>query len=271
MTHCAHRLRVRAGHLTATGPVTPACSHDRWGRAEAARTALGEALVMRRRTRVRFPPPPPRGSPRKAGFVSPNPVIEEKPRSTPVSPRRARSDDRALRAFGVGRAVAPWATLGRRLHRYLRVCPAGDAGPGAPVQGTIRSWMRRGSSRSTSADPSSTTPTASRWCRSTGSARGRGCPGHSTGPSSARRAAARVTRTPRSRRLRATGRELYLLRGRGLAGCGTSSPPCWRIPSVDFSDRGSRSAVLLAASSACVPLARRSIPVADDLALRSVG
>src|SRR3954468_810471 len=62
MTHCAHRLRVRAGHLTATGPVTPTCSHDRWGRAEAARTALGEALDWRRRTRVRFPPPPPRGA-----------------------------------------------------------------------------------------------------------------------------------------------------------------------------------------------------------------
>src|SRR6476469_1626907 len=53
MTHCARRSRARAGHLTATGPVTPTCSHDRWGRVEAARTALGEALVLRRRTRVR--------------------------------------------------------------------------------------------------------------------------------------------------------------------------------------------------------------------------
>src|SRR5215218_8026823 len=58
MTHRTHRLRVRAGHLTATGPVTPTRSHERWGRAEAARTALGEALVIHRRTRVRFPPPP---------------------------------------------------------------------------------------------------------------------------------------------------------------------------------------------------------------------
>src|SRR5215203_4052000 len=59
MTHCARRSRTRAGHQTATGPVTPTCLHDRWGRAEATRTALGEALVVRRRTRVRFPPPPP--------------------------------------------------------------------------------------------------------------------------------------------------------------------------------------------------------------------
>src|ERR671932_1423419 len=76
MTHRARRSRARQGHLTATGPVTPTCSWDRWGRAETERTALGEALVMRRRTRVRFPPPPP----------------------TPVPPRRARSADRALRA-----------------------------------------------------------------------------------------------------------------------------------------------------------------------------
>src|ERR1700712_3914695 len=59
MTHCTHRSRVRAGHQTVTGPVTPTCSWDRWGRAETRRTALGEALVLRRRTRVRFPPPPP--------------------------------------------------------------------------------------------------------------------------------------------------------------------------------------------------------------------
>src|SRR4051794_36255456 len=59
MTHCTYRSRVRVGHQTATGPVTPTCSWDRWGRAETERTALGEALVMRRRTRVRFPPPPP--------------------------------------------------------------------------------------------------------------------------------------------------------------------------------------------------------------------
>jgi hypothetical protein len=59
MTHCARRSRARVGHQTATGPVTPTRSHERWGRAETARTALGEALVMHRRTRVRFPPPPP--------------------------------------------------------------------------------------------------------------------------------------------------------------------------------------------------------------------
>src|SRR3954452_12513719 len=61
MTHRACRSRARTGHLTATGPVTPTRSRDRWGRAEAQRTALGEALVLRRRTRVRFPPPPPLG------------------------------------------------------------------------------------------------------------------------------------------------------------------------------------------------------------------
>src|SRR5215213_8628538 len=59
MTHYAYRSRVRVGHQTATGPVTSTCLHDRQGRAEATQTALGEALVMRRRTRVRFPPPPP--------------------------------------------------------------------------------------------------------------------------------------------------------------------------------------------------------------------
>src|SRR3954447_23401397 len=59
MTHRACRSRARTGHLTATGPVTPTRSRDRWGRAETQRTALGEALVIRRRTRVRFPPPPP--------------------------------------------------------------------------------------------------------------------------------------------------------------------------------------------------------------------
>ena len=61
MTHRARRSRARTGHRTATGPVTPACPCDRWGRAETQRTALGEALDWRRRTRVRFPPPPPRG------------------------------------------------------------------------------------------------------------------------------------------------------------------------------------------------------------------
>src|SRR3954447_15932580 len=77
MTHRACRSRARTGHRTATGPVTPTCSWDRWGRAETERTALGEALVMRRRTRVRFPPPPlwglgemPGSSWRKAGATA---------------------------------------------------------------------------------------------------------------------------------------------------------------------------------------------------------
>src|SRR5690349_21453333 len=68
MTHRARRSRARSGHRTATGPVTPTRSHERWGRVETERTALGEALVVRRRTRVRFPPPPLRGSWRNAGI-----------------------------------------------------------------------------------------------------------------------------------------------------------------------------------------------------------
>src|SRR3954463_14879035 len=66
MTHRACRSRARTGQITATGPVTSTCLHDRWGRVEATQTALGEALAIRRRTRVRFPPPPPlrcRGTP----------------------------------------------------------------------------------------------------------------------------------------------------------------------------------------------------------------
>src|SRR3954451_20794937 len=79
MTHRACRSRARAGHLTATGPVTPSCPQDRWGRAEARWTALGEALVMRRRTRVRFPPPPPQGLRRFRGDSSQN---DEPPRTS---------------------------------------------------------------------------------------------------------------------------------------------------------------------------------------------
>src|SRR6185437_8484147 len=56
--HLGDRSRITEGHLTATGPVTPACSEDRWGRVETSRAAPGEALSNRRRTRVRFPPPP---------------------------------------------------------------------------------------------------------------------------------------------------------------------------------------------------------------------
>src|SRR3954471_18104483 len=98
MTHRARRSRVRAGHRTATGPVTATRPCDRWGRAEAKRTALGEALGVRRRTRVRFPPPPLKGSPRKAGFVSPNPVLGENPPPDPpcVRERLARLPSAAL-------------------------------------------------------------------------------------------------------------------------------------------------------------------------------
>src|SRR6185437_16715723 len=61
--HLGDRSRVTEGHLTAAGPVTPACSEDRWGRVETPRAAPGEALSNRRRTRVRFPPPPHLGTP----------------------------------------------------------------------------------------------------------------------------------------------------------------------------------------------------------------
>src|SRR3954447_23042610 len=81
MTHCTRRSRARAGHQTVAGPVTSTCLRDRWGRVEARQTALGEALVMRRRTRVRFPPPPPtqptQGCWRKAG-----PLVGEKAGAT---------------------------------------------------------------------------------------------------------------------------------------------------------------------------------------------
>src|SRR5215213_3937017 len=99
MTHCAYRSRVGVGHPTATGPVTSTCLHDRWGRAEATQTALGEALVLRRRTRVRFPPPPPthKGSPRKAGFrLHESGAREESAGEPPAQPCRARWVDRAL-------------------------------------------------------------------------------------------------------------------------------------------------------------------------------
>src|SRR3954464_5610303 len=104
MTHRACRPRTRTGHLTAAGPVTPTRSRDRWGRAETERTALGEALVMRRRTRGRFPPPPPRGSPRKHGFVSPNPVLRENPQLSHVGPGRTTGPYVGLR-LSVGLAT----------------------------------------------------------------------------------------------------------------------------------------------------------------------
>src|SRR3954464_674828 len=103
MTHRACRSRARTGHLTATGPVPPTRSRDRWGRAETQRTALGEALVIRRRTRVRFPPPPPWGFPRKPGIYFPKPGLEE----PAARPRGARSDDRAPRASWVCLTVSP--------------------------------------------------------------------------------------------------------------------------------------------------------------------
>src|SRR4051794_23850504 len=91
MTHRARRSRARSGHRTATGPVTPTRSHDRWGRAEATRTALGEALVLRRRTRVRFPPPPPRGPP-ESWILSRNPAGEN-PQPRHVGPGHQTGPD----------------------------------------------------------------------------------------------------------------------------------------------------------------------------------
>jgi hypothetical protein len=63
VTYRPRRSRAWTGQLTATGPVTPACVQDRWGRVAARHTAPGEALLRRRRTRVRFPPPPPSWKP----------------------------------------------------------------------------------------------------------------------------------------------------------------------------------------------------------------
>src|SRR4029453_6233680 len=79
MPPCTCRSRARAGHRTATGPVTPTCLHDRRGRVEATQTPLGEALGMRRRTRVRFPPLPP---PTPGGWRKAGPVVGEKAGAT---------------------------------------------------------------------------------------------------------------------------------------------------------------------------------------------
>src|SRR3954454_2559624 len=114
MTHCTHRSRVRAGHLTATGPVTPTCSWDRWGRAETERTALGEALVLRRRTRVRFPPPPPtqRFSPKACDLV-PGGRLERTYSSNHVGlGRRTGPYVRPCRSRALGGAFARLATHG---------------------------------------------------------------------------------------------------------------------------------------------------------------
>jgi hypothetical protein len=89
MTHCTCRSRARAGHPTATGPVTSTCSHDRRGRAEATRTALGEALVMRRRTRVRFPPPPPTHHPTRGLRTSCGALRRTTNRPGPQGPGRS--------------------------------------------------------------------------------------------------------------------------------------------------------------------------------------
>src|SRR5687767_9383852 len=106
MTHCAYRSRVRVGHQTATGPATPTRSHERWGRVEALRTALGEALVMHRRTRVRFPPPPP---PRGLGEM-PGPTVGE---MRPVSPR-AVTPASSLAAYPSSRRRVPRPHLAHR-------------------------------------------------------------------------------------------------------------------------------------------------------------
>src|SRR3954447_18278292 len=103
MTHRACRSRARTGHLTATGPVTPTRSRDRWGRAETQRTALGEALVIRRRTRVRFPPPPPWVLSESLGSFFRNQAWEE----PAAQPRGARAADRPRRASWVCLTVGP--------------------------------------------------------------------------------------------------------------------------------------------------------------------
>src|ERR671932_532919 len=123
MTHRARRSRARTGHRTATGPVTPTCSRDRWGRAETERTALGEALVMRRRTRVRFPPPPP----------------------TPVPPRRARPANRALRASPPPLATPPLTTSGSggSVPRPRPRQPPPDVSPVLPVLVAVLELQRR--------------------------------------------------------------------------------------------------------------------------------
>jgi hypothetical protein len=125
MTHCACRSRARAGHQTVTGPVTSTCLHDRRGRAEATQTALGEALVMHRRTRVRFPPPPPRGLRRLCGDPSQN----DEP------PRTARLGAVCCRAGSVG-GTSP----GRGAHATLGLR---NAGPVTKSHPTVRPPRRQ--------------------------------------------------------------------------------------------------------------------------------
>src|ERR687894_17543 len=121
MTHRACRSRARAGHQTVTGPVTSTCSRDRWGRAETERTALGEALVMRRRTRVRFPPPPPRGP----GEV-PGPLLARSrvPPRTAVAPgsRRLRVPTGSRR----DEDAAWFGAAGQHAHRVAGSCIASE-------------------------------------------------------------------------------------------------------------------------------------------------
>ncbi len=78
MTHRACRSRARAGHQTATGPVTPTRLRDRWGR--------------ERQSRLRSEKP--WSCVEGRGFDSRH--------LHPVPPRRARSDDRTPRGRATG-------------------------------------------------------------------------------------------------------------------------------------------------------------------------
>src|SRR5829696_8681205 len=124
MTHCACRSRARTGHLTATGPATSTCLHDRWGRVEATQTALGEALVMRRRTRVRFPPPPLH----PWVLAKAGPLVGEKPGATANSggPRRFPAASQG-RAHGLPLMSAP--LVGLRLRRAWSSLTRRPVGP----------------------------------------------------------------------------------------------------------------------------------------------
>src|SRR3954468_4090310 len=114
MTHCTYRSRVRVGHQTATGPVTPTCSWDRWGRAETERTALGEALVLRRRTRVRFPPPPPLGFSPRSRIRLTEIRVQEEPAGHPVGSGRTTGLHGRLRLLTAIHAARPsWVNLSR--------------------------------------------------------------------------------------------------------------------------------------------------------------
>src|SRR6478609_8498467 len=55
------------------------CARELWGRETPQRTAPGEALVSRQRTRVRFPPPPPLMGTSRCSLTTKGPTVKVGP------------------------------------------------------------------------------------------------------------------------------------------------------------------------------------------------